>query len=85
MTSFNVQIISISISTLHSQTDRPSTLDESNTSSHSLGYERVYMPLQEVADTSFHIQGDVIVLLVSMMITRHEDDAVFDIFWWNLI
>ena len=23
-----------------------------------LGYERVYLPLQEVADTPFHIQGD---------------------------
>ena len=23
-----------------------------------LGYERVYLPLREVADTPFHIQGD---------------------------
>ena len=26
------------------------------------GYERVYLPLYNVADTPFHIQGDVIML-----------------------
>ena len=25
-----------------------------------LGYERVYLPLGKVADTPFHIQGDVL-------------------------
>ena len=28
-----------------------------------LGYERVYLPLYEVADTPFHIQGDELCLL----------------------
>ena len=30
----------------------------SSTRQFSLGYERVYMPLCEVEDTPFHIQGD---------------------------
>ena len=31
---------------------------ESSRLSRPLGYERVYLPLCEVADTPFHIQGD---------------------------
>ena len=29
-----------------------------------LGYERVYLPLYKVADTSFHIQGDGITIII---------------------
>ena len=31
-----------------------------------LGYERVYLPLCEVADTPFHMQGDDILTLMTL-------------------
>ena len=35
-----------------------------------LGYERVYLPLYKVADTPFHIQGDDIYTVYTMLKTR---------------
>ena len=35
-----------------------------------LGYERVYLPLYQVADTPFHIQGDDMILFVGETLAR---------------
>ena len=37
-----------------------------------LGYERVYLPLTKVADTSFHIQGDEVMALMIVLIVSDE-------------
>ena len=36
------------------------------TSYRSLGYERVYLPLCQIADTPFHIQGDDIMIILKI-------------------
>ena len=40
-----------------------------------LGYERVYLPLREVADTPFHIQGDDILYLYTCIFMSYQWDA----------
>ena len=42
-------------------------------------YERVYLPLYKVADTTFHIQRDVILMLICACDNAKNADILADI------
>ena len=42
-----------------------------------LGYERVYLPLREVADTPFHVQGEELITICLSLLQVKDDSQKF--------